>query len=386
MKIRRAHIVRAMALAVAGAAALLSCAPGERQLDPAGKSSGTTVDPAAGSFRVTVSTTVGGAGVVLEGTGLTVNRSRGEVVCRAMLVNGGTRPLYAPLRLIITSAGPDSARVARADDRTPEGAAIIDFSDRVGGDGVLTPGETSARRPLAFIAPAGKSFALDAVLVSGMGPSHSALGGVVFLDVTPNGRRDRGEEGLSGISITLRKGPRVVGETTTGDDGRYLFTGLAHGAYSVVKNGTDLATVTPNPLRIALVPGERGRPQSFLAADFACFRRTPPGAEIVVLGPLRAPASGETTTGSFLLAELPRRPLLLVVEIVCGEGEALADIDVMVNGHSVVTAADFAGGARDVEREILPDLLRAGGNTVEARATGGASEGCLVVTVQRRPR
>lgn len=381
MKTRTPHIAL-----VAIAAAVLSCAPGDRPLEPAGKTSGAIVDPAAGSFRVPISTPAGGDGVTLEGAGLTVNRARKEIACRATLVNGSTRPLYAPLRLILTSTGPDSVRIERADDRTPEGAAIIDFSDRVGSDGVLAPGETSARRPLAFATTTSQSFALDAVLVSGMGPSHSALGGAVFLDNTPNGRRDRGEEGLAGISITLRKGSRVVAQTTTDDDGRYLFTGLRRGTYSIVKNSADLATVTPNPLRVALVPGERGRPRSFLAADFACFRRSPPSAEMVLLGPLRAPASGETTTGSFLLAELPRRPLLLVVEIVCGAEEDLTDIDVMINGHSVVTAADFAAGARDVEREILPDLLRAGGNTVEARATGGVSEGCLVVTVQRRPR
>jgi hypothetical protein len=376
------------ALLAAGAALLLvlACAPGDRPREVEEKPSGTLVDPAAESFQVAVATTAGGEGVVLEGSGLAVNRSRGEITCRAALANRSKRPLYAPLRVILTSAGPDSARIERADDRTPEGAAILDFSDRVGGDGVLAPGETSARRPLAFSAPGDRSFPLAAVLVSGDGPPYGALGGGVFLDHTPNGRRDRGEEGLGGISITLRKGSRIVAETTTGEDGRYLFTGLARGTYSVVKNGTNLATVTPNPLRIALVTGERGRPQSFLAADFACFRRAPPSAENAVLGPLRAPASGETTTGSFLLAELPRRPLLLVVEIVCDAGEDLADIDVLINGHSVVTAVDFANGGRDVEREILPDLLRVGGNTVEARAAGGGAEGCLVVTVQRRPR
>lgn len=375
-----------LTIALALAAGALSCVSTERPLDPDENAPGTVIDPGAGSFRVAVSTLAGGDGVVLEGAGVTVNRARREIACRAALVNGSDRPLYAPLRLIVTDLGPDSVEILRADSHTPEGAAVIDWSNRLGGDDVLAPGETTARRPLVFAAPAGKSFALDAVLVSGIGPPHSALGGVVFLDHIPNGRRDRGEQGLAGIPITLRKDSRKTAETITDRDGRYVFTGLARGTYSVVKNGSDLATVTPNPLRVALVPGDKGPPPSFLAADFACFRRPAPGAETVVLGPLRAPASGETTTGSFLLAELPRRPLVLAVEIVCGAEEDLADIEVMVNGHSVITAADFATGRREVEREILPDLLRAGGNTVEARATGGGSEGCLVVSVQRRPR
>jgi hypothetical protein len=335
---------------------------------------------------VAVSAVAGGDGIALEGTGVSVNRARGEIACRAALVNGSDRPLYAPLRLLVTQLGPDSVRILRADSHTPDGAAIIDWSDRIGGDQVLAPGETSARRPLVFAAPAGQSFALDAVLVSGLGPPHSALGGVVFLDRIPNGRRDRGEEGLPGIPITLRKGSRVAAEIVTGEDGRYVFTGLSRGTYSVIKNGSDLATVTPNPLRVALVPGDRGQALSFLAADFACFRRPAPDAETVLLGPLRAPASGETTTGSFQLAELPRRPLVLAVEVVCGAEENLADIEVLLNGHSVVNAADFAGGTREVEREILPDLLRVGENTVEARAAGGDGEGCLVVTVERSPR
>jgi hypothetical protein len=391
MKIRPSYSATAVMVVAAG---LVSCVSGDRPLDPTVKTLGTAIDPGAGSFRVAVSALAGGDGVALDGTAVSVNRARGEIACRAALVNGSDRPLYAPLRLIVTDLGPDSVRILRADSHTPEGAAVIDWSSRLGGDDVLAPGETSARRPLVFAAPAGKAFALDAVLVSGIGPPHSALGGVVFLDHIPNGRRDRGEEGLPGIPITLRKDSRKAAETVTDNDGRYLFTGLPRGTYSVLKNGSDLATVTPNPLRVALVPGDKGPPPSFLAADFACFRRPAPGAESVLLGPLRAPASGETTTGSFLLAELPRRPLVLAVEILCGVEEDLADIEVLVNGHSVVTAADFATGVatgarevqREVEREIMPDLLRVGGNTVEARATGGGSEGCLVVSVQRRPR
>ncbi len=162
-----------------------------------------------------------------------------------------------------------------------------------------------------------------------------------------------------------------------------MFTGLPPGFYAVREDAPDLRTRTPNPLHVALVPGEGGQAESFLTADFACFRRGEPGPEPhLLLGPLRVRASGETATGVFELDQRPRQPLLLLVDV-AGRGEhPVTEAEVAVNGHPIVTEADFPGDTRRVRREILPDLLRAGENTVEIRAESGEpGEVFLVVTV-----
>ncbi len=373
-------------LAALCALAHAGCAADDRSLGPDDQSADALIDPAASSFRIAVALAAGGEQVQLDGLAVQADAARREVTCRAALINASASPLYTPLELVVTALDPDSIRVLDADRYTPEGFPIIDFSDHAGGDGVLAPGEMSARRPLNFSVREGQPFMFGSTLVTGIGPRRAAIGGVVFIDRIANSRRDRGEPGIQGIAITLRKSSRTIADTVTDGDGRYVFVGLAPGPYSVQMEGADLATVTPNPRSVALVGAGGGQPRSFLAADFACFPRPEPGAEPVVLGPLRAPANGETTTGRFILAEPPVSPLLLTVEAVCGDDVKMADTEVLVNGHVVVSAADFSiTSRRELKREILPDLLRAGGNTVEAHAAAGDSAGCLVITIRRHP-
>jgi hypothetical protein len=278
---------------------------------------------------------------------------------------------------------PPDVRAVNPDRRTEEGAPVYSFTAEVGEDGVLGPGESTLRRTITFADPARAAFALGAILHTGLGPALGAIGGAVFFDRDPDGHRGPGEPGIPGIPVSLAAASRVVAETRTDLEGRYVFTGLAPGFYAVRKGAPDLLTRTPNPLHVVLVPGENGQAQSFLAADFACFRRGEPGPEPhVLLGPLRVLASGETVTGVFELHQGPGQPLLLVVEVI-GRGEhPLAEAEVAMNGHAIVTEADFPGDTRRIRREILPDLLRAGENTVEIRAeAGGGAEVFLVVTV-----
>ncbi|KAB2964537.1 SdrD B-like domain-containing protein [Zoogloea sp.] len=61
----------------------------------------------------------------------------------------------------------------------------------------------------------------------------AALGDKVWLDKNANGVQDAGEAGLAGVTVKLiDAGGSVVGTTTTGADGSYLFNNLAPGDYS----------------------------------------------------------------------------------------------------------------------------------------------------------
>jgi hypothetical protein len=377
---------RARCVSLLLAAFLTGCVTDESPLDPGGRTLGDRIDPATTSFRIPISAPAAGDGVLLDGDGLEFEASRGEVSFRAALVNTTERVLFAPLVLVITDLRPAGLEAVNPDGRTEEGAPTYDFSAEVGEDGTLAPGEMSQRKRIVISDPERLPFVLGAVLRGAPGPGLGAIGGVVFLDHNADGHRDRGEPGLPGVPLGLFVGAQPAVRTRTDAGGRYVFTGLAAGLHAVRMSAPELLTRTPNPLHVALVPDEHGHPASFLEADFACARRGEPDPEPeVVLGPLRVPASGETITGEFRLERVPRAALLLVLEI-AGRGEPpLAELEAAVNGHAVATLADLPPGARALRREILPDFLRAGGNTLEVRAVPAeGAEAHLVATITRR--
>lgn len=62
----------------------------------------------------------------------------------------------------------------------------------------------------------------------------ASIGNFVWLDANQNGIQDAGENGISGVNVTLeRPDGSVVATTTTGINGQYLFANLAQGSYVV---------------------------------------------------------------------------------------------------------------------------------------------------------
>ena len=62
---------------------------------------------------------------------------------------------------------------------------------------------------------------------------YASLGDFVWHDKNANGIQDAGEEGIADVTVTLHKSGLAVGTTTTDADGKYQFTGLVPGSYSV---------------------------------------------------------------------------------------------------------------------------------------------------------
>jgi hypothetical protein len=81
------------------------------------------------------------------------------------------------------------------------------------------------------------------------------IAGVVYDDVNSNRRRDPGERGIGGVTITL-SGPGGTVQTLTNSSGAYLFTGLVEGAYTVQE--TDLAGYTSTTSNRVLVSMDGG--------------------------------------------------------------------------------------------------------------------------------
>ncbi|MBD0842559.1 MULTISPECIES: ABC transporter permease subunit [unclassified Streptomyces] len=124
----------------------------------------------------------------------------------------------------------------------------------------LTGGEDGAYRTSASVSP-GDTVALGLVgvapkaLPADAEPAYAAaarqaapgeLRGVVYLDFTPGGggeqgRVDRQESGLPGVTVEAVRDGRTVATTTTASDGSFRFPELADGAYDVRLPGSNFA-------------------------------------------------------------------------------------------------------------------------------------------------
>lgn len=95
----------------------------------------------------------------------------------------------------------------------------LDVSDKDGGD----PNVIAVTVPAGGIS-SGNDFVDE---------RSASLGDRVWLDKNVNGVQDAGEAGLAGVTVKLfDAGGNVVGTTTTGADGSYLFNNLAPGDYT----------------------------------------------------------------------------------------------------------------------------------------------------------
>jgi protocatechuate 3,4-dioxygenase beta subunit len=94
--------------------------------------------------------------------------------------------------------------------------------------------------------------------------AQGQIGNFVWRDANGNGIQDVGETGISGVTVTLTKGSVVVGTTTTGANGEYLFHDLSAGCYQVTVTaptgytasptgvGTPATDSNPNPSTVCL--------------------------------------------------------------------------------------------------------------------------------------
>ncbi len=73
-----------------------------------------------------------------------------------------------------------------------------------------------------------------------------SFGNTVFIDSNKNGNLDTGEQMVAGAVVRLvDSGGTTVGQTTTGTDGKYLFTNLAPGTYTAILTPPAGFTLTP---------------------------------------------------------------------------------------------------------------------------------------------
>ncbi len=227
------------------------------------------IDPTGGRDFFLGSTTVDG---ILDGRcdvwayNLTVTSdSSGNVVAfDVVLVNRSRTTIYPPVLFWITRIIPSDVTVLNSDIvYIRPGPPGFDFSDDLGPDGKLEPGEHSAPVNMQFGMMELTSFSIGFDITTGSPPSDADISGVVFLDRDQDGGRDDTEPGIPGVQVVLNPrfpgdvaGP-VVGVTETDPEGRYGFEGLYPGIYEVQAFGPGTPT-TPNPMLVTLIGDSLG--------------------------------------------------------------------------------------------------------------------------------
>ncbi|WP_232056120.1 SdrD B-like domain-containing protein [Tuwongella immobilis] len=85
------------------------------------------------------------------------------------------------------------------------------------------------------------------------------VSGTVFVDVAKNGILELGDQGLSGVLVTLYDSKNnIVGTTTTDANGNYAFTALPPGKYTIVESQPNAyGSSSPNLLAVDLTAGNK---------------------------------------------------------------------------------------------------------------------------------
>jgi uncharacterized repeat protein (TIGR01451 family) len=120
----------------------------------------------------------------------------------------GDQTALVGLRPTLSRQGADAERQRDSDITASGTGAVLDFT---------TTNAEAYRHNDAGYAPA------------------ATLGNLVWKDANNNGKFDKGEKGIPGVTVRLldAAGATQVATTTTGADGTYLFTGLLLGSYII---------------------------------------------------------------------------------------------------------------------------------------------------------
>jgi hypothetical protein len=198
-----------------------------------------------------------------------------------VLVNKTEFDLYPPIHFVITKIVPNSVSVLNPDGYVRDRLPFFDFSEKLGDDGVLTPGERTARVNVRFGWPEPAAFSIGFTLSIGQPPLEGVIAGIVFKDLNRNGIYDgESEPGVPNIAVALRaaSGDTRLGRVVHTDRlGRYGFRGLHAGVYEVAAMGLlGMSFTSPNPILVTLVELPDGTVSSFTDADFGTTPLYPP--------------------------------------------------------------------------------------------------------------
>ena len=211
----------------------------------------------------------------------------GQVTLAVSVRNLDRRTLHPPAEIVLSRFSPqtvypvaDNADWVVCPLDTSESTQVhsascqygFDYSQLLGDDGVLSPGETSGEKLWIFRNPDLVSFSFAARARFALDPDRARIAGVFFSDHNRNGVRDP-DEGPFGGGVVHVSGPGIgTRRVEVGQDGHYSFHVEEPGLYNLFgvppPTFAPVEFTTPNPLEVILLWASGGTPQSFLHADF----------------------------------------------------------------------------------------------------------------------
>lgn len=258
------------------------------------------LDPEAGTFVLKTIDLTNPEGppvrVQLIGSEMVTNPDLESVELMVSLRNLHNAPLYAPAMITLKEFQPEGVMVLNADfmlpiygpGGNPIGGDVygFDYSDLLGEDGELEPGETSEGKLWRFYSPQLGSFAFGAEGEFGLAPNLARLGGICFNDDNQNGLMDADESPLplGAVSIETPGGDHL--EAWVQESGRWSVHVFEPGLYTVhfdplVDTFAPVAFSTPNPLQVILTSNPDGTLQGFLDANFGMYTDLEPGYPLI---------------------------------------------------------------------------------------------------------
>jgi hypothetical protein len=320
-----------------------------------------------------------------------------------VLINRSRHTIFPLVIFYITQITPADVVVLNADITTVTGLPVgFDFSDKLGDDNKLDPGETSGAVTMRFGMPEPTSFALGFHIAVGEPPNDAVLSGVVFADVNENGEYEPDmDQGLPEILVRLwttvsdsdSTGFEFVRATRTNEEGRYGFSDLRPGVYQVAADGPNARPTTPNPLLVTLIAKPDGTVEPFDGADFGFADHVvppPPPAEIL-FGPAPVgPGSphGTELDATFELLGMPGEEVI-VMEITPPMNmppiSPVHRAGVWINGQQIFEMDCLTTNPGCNHNHLLripPEVLVKGENHLGIGVTGG-DRAVLVFTIFR---
>lgn len=368
--------------------------------DPSGVQSGDTdnsgninVDPGTTGEFLIASVDAGDhtfGRIEVWGTNLTSNPDSGTVSFDAILVNATGSPVYPPVKFVVTSITPRDVTVLNPSGYDGAGDPYFDFSDRLGSDGMLAPGERS--RPFTFVFRTGtpRSFVIGYRFDFSWTPGGRMIVGAVFNDLNNNGMRERSEPGIPGIAVVLDSrspdGAWLPVKVFTGENGGFRFDGLDEGIYRITAAvPPGWVATTSNPVLVTLT----GDQENLLGVIFGMFNPQAPPPEYTLFGPIYVGPGSDTgreletsfpvpvdSLADTLATNVADYALEVAYPPIMAPFPAAYDsARVVINGEIVY---DYVNTGDPTFRDpipgvfILPEgLLHAGDNTIYIRVDGG---------------
>jgi uncharacterized repeat protein (TIGR01451 family) len=184
--------------------------------------------------------------------------------------NDGVRdagePAIQGVAIALTGTDAAGALVNRTTTTDATGAYL--FDDLLSGTYTLTETQPAAYADgLDAAGNAGGTVANDAISAIALPPGTAATGytfaelgqsvmGRVWRDSDRDGTLEANEIGIAGVTVTLRSGGSIVDTATTDADGRYVFTNVLAGQYTVEETQpAGYGSSTPDSVAVDLVAG-----------------------------------------------------------------------------------------------------------------------------------